>query len=90
MLNIYNDLIFSQVHGPSIYRKTKKRKVIKKNKYACSAIGVVNNQGGIWFVVDFCPKTQGDPIFLADYSFMKIDEIAEKLMGSEGCNALLG
>ena len=40
--------------------------------------------------MDFYPKTQGDPIFLADYSFMKIDEIAEKLMGSEGCNALLG
>ena len=34
--------------------------------------------------MDFYPKTQGPPTFLADNYFMKVNEIAENIMGSEG------
>ena len=66
MLNLYNNFILSQVHGPSIGRKMKKYKVSKKSKDDFSAVGVEDTQGGIWFGMDFYPKTQGPPISLAD------------------------
>ena len=72
----YNASILSQVHGPSIDRKIKKSKVNKKNKAPCSAVVVVDTQGGIWFGMDFYPKTQVSPILLSDDYFIKVDEIA--------------
>ena len=84
MLNVYNDFILSQVIGPSIDRKMKKNEVSKKSKAACSAVGVEDTQGGIWFGMDFYPKSQGPPIFMANDYFMKVNDIGDKLMGSEG------
>ena len=61
MLNVYNAFILSQVIGTSIGRKMKKNEVSKKSKASYSAIGVEDTQGGIWFGLDFYPKTQGPP-----------------------------
>ena len=83
MINVYILLIISNVHGPPIGRKMKNNKVNKKSKAACSDVRVEDIQGGIWFGMNFYPKTQVSPIFLADEYFMKVNEIDEKLMGSE-------
>lgn len=88
MLNLYIVFVLSQVIGPSIGRKMKKdkekKKDSKKSKAACSAVGVEDTQGGIWFGMDFYPKTQGPPIFMANDYFMKVNDIGDMLMGSEG------